>query len=82
MIARMRCRIAVVKGTKADYPTLLYSSCRSHDFMNLFRNVDDVDASTPNLITIEGTMKLCEDLEVDPENVSSLDLHSGRDATG
>ena len=77
----MRCRIAIVKGTKADHSTLLYPSCRPDDFTNLLRDMDDVVASTPNLITIAGTMKLCEDLEVDPENVSSLDLHAGRDAT-
>lgn len=29
-----------------------------------------IDPSQPDLITIEGTMQLCEALGVDPENVS------------
>lgn len=35
-----------------------------------------IDASSdPPLITIEGTMELCGDLDIDPENVSSESAH-------
>ncbi len=32
-----------------------------------------IDASQPNMITIDGTMKLCEDLGIDPEEVCQAD---------
>ena len=35
---------------------------------------DVADPSNPKLITIEGTMELCQELEIDPESVSIVHL--------
>ena len=35
---------------------------------------DVADPSNPKLITIEGTMELCQELEIDPESVSIAHL--------